>query len=299
MNIVYAFIGPLPSYTIDTIHQLRLFYDGPAFLILNDYNNPSLSVLENTYHVTIIKYDDVYHHEFNTVVNLCYNKFCIVNSLKGREKLFIYSFERFFVLYNLMCEYKLENVFFVELDNLIYDDPRKWLPSFQQKGLAFMFDNYNRGASGVCYIKDTKSFETLLHYFTEFILYDTGFISEMDALYKFWQKHSADVQLLPIHWPTDTYPIETYSNFEAYNNTVFDAASMGIYLGGMDPHHTKGVIVKGLKGQWSLIDYTGYTFEWRLDKQGRKIPYVSDGAHWYKINNLHIHSKDLKPCMST
>ena len=50
--------------------------------------------------------------------------------------------------------------------------------------------------------------------------------------------------------------------------------------------------------QWCAIDYTQDKFEWKNDEEGRRIPYIYDGTKWLRINNLHIHSKDLKSGLS-
>lgn len=297
MNVVYAFIGPLPNYAIDTVHQLRLFYDGPVFFIINDYENPIVDILKNKYNVEIIRYDSVYHDEFNKVVNSSYNRFYIVDKLKGREKLFIYSFERFFILYNLMKQKNMSNVFFLELDNLVYNDPLFWLTEFSKKEMSFMFDNYDRGASGICFVKLYEFLETFLNECIDYILNANTFVSEMGALYKFYQKNKENIQMLPIHWIDTNLPIETYQNYKNYN-TIFDAAGIGIYIGGADPIHTEGVIKKQHKNQWSYIDYTKYQYKWELDCNGRNIPFIYNGSEWIRINNLHIHSKDLASNLS-
>ena len=135
--------------------QTRLFYDGPIYFIVSDYESPYVKVLES-YNVSVVRYEDVLHKEFNQVVEVCYNKFSIVENLVGREKLFIYSFERFFILYKLMEQKGIKNVFFMELDNLIYDSPSNWLESFSKMDMAYMYDNENRYASGVSYMRTTK-----------------------------------------------------------------------------------------------------------------------------------------------
>jgi hypothetical protein len=298
MNVVYAFIGPLPQYTVDTVHQLRLFYDGPVFFIVSDYDNPILDILKNKYNVEIIRYDSVYHEEFNKVVTIAYNRFCIVDRLKGREKIFIYSFERFFILYNLMKQRNLSNVFFLELDNLIYNDPFNWLSEFSKKEMAFMFDNYDRCASGVCFIKTYEFLENFLNHCLEFILYTDIFVSEMGSLYKFYEKNKENIQMLPIHWTDNNLPIETYQCYENYNKSLFDAAGMGVYIGGADPIHTGGIIKKQHKNEWSYIDYTKYQYKWEIDEKGRNIPFIWNGNEWLRINNLHIHSKDLSSHLS-
>jgi hypothetical protein len=297
MNIVYAFIGKLPSYSIETVYQTRLFFNGPIYFITNDYDSPLITVLESKYNVNVVRYDSVIHNEFNEVIQVAYSKFCIINELKGREKLFIYAFERFFILQNLMIQRNLTDVFFMELDNLIYDDPYKWLNGFQKSEMAYMFDNYDRGASGICYIKSGNMLIDFCNFCIMYILTHTGFLEEMGALYSFWINNKNRVKFLPVHWPDSSKPPEVQDNFEDYSS-MFDAASLGIFLGGMDPHHTNGVVTLGLKGKWSLLDYTQYKYKWEKDELGRKIPYIFSGDIWYRINNLHIHSKELKACLS-
>jgi hypothetical protein len=198
-----------------------------------------------------------------------------------------------------MIKRGLSNVFFLELDNLIYDDPRTWEMGFVLKDMNYMFDNYNRGASGICYCRSTQTLKQFLDHCSSFIEHSNEFIDEMTALYRFWESHKEEVGMIPIHWPADGIPQMASNQFELYNKSIFDAASLGIFLGGMDPHHTGGVIQKGLRGKWSLLDYTKYTYKWEKDTVGRNIPYIQGpNTTWLRINNLHIHSKDLKPCMS-
>jgi hypothetical protein len=299
LQIVYAFIGTLPVYTVDTVHQLRLFYDGPVYLIINDLGNPLVDILRDTYSVSIVSYEDVKDATFNALVQRVYHKFCIVQGLAGREKLFIYAFERFYLLYNLMIQCGLTNVFFLELDNLLYNDPRKWETGFALHEMSYMFDNYDRGASGICSIRSTDILRKFLDHCSHFIEFTTEFITEMTTLFRFWKEQNNRVGMIPVHWPTDGVPVEASAHFNMYNRSIFDAASLGIFIGGMDPHHTGGVIQKGLRGKWSLLDYTKYTYKWEMDTKGRNIPYIlGSGDTWLRINNLHIHSKDLKPCMS-
>ncbi len=298
MIVAYAFVGPLPSYTIDTIYQLRLFYKGPVYFILNDLENPIVKQLEQDYQVTIVPYHTVVDSHFNYIVNSLAHKFCIVESLKGREKLFIYAFERFFLLYNCMAQYNLSNVFFAELDNLLYDDPTNWESRLATKDMAFMFDNYDRGASGVCFLRSPTLLRTFLDDCLGFIQNSTEFLNEMTVLYRFMTKHRDEIYIMPTHWTDPSIPELAHERFSDFESSIFDAASMGIYLGGMDPHHTNGVIQLKLKGKWSAIDYTKYTYEWKEDEEGRNIPYVLGGGKLLKINNLHIHSKRLGPLLS-
>ena len=297
MILVYAFVGPLPSYSLETIHQARLFFDGDIYFIVSDIENPLIDTLKTKYGVTIVSYESVKDEKFQTVVNLTQQKFCFVNGLKGRENLFVHAFERFFILANLMKQKSLSDVFFVELDNLLYNDPRLWEESFRKYEMSYMFDNFNRGSSGICYIQNTNILDEFLNHNLQFILSTTKFLTEMTTLYTFWEQNQTRVGMLPTHWIDTSQPSQTHQEFNDYNS-IFDALSMGIYLGGIDPHHSKGQLTLGLKSEWGLIDYTKYVYEWREDDIVRKIPYVNRGSSWIRINNLHIHSKNLESCLS-
>jgi len=298
MILVYCFIGKLPEYAVDTIYQTRLFYDGSIYFIVDDMESDYIIELKEKYNVTIINYTDVVDINFIHCVSNNLPRFPIVNGLQGREKLFIYSFERFFVLYQLMDKFNLTNVFFLELDNLIYNDPNTWEEQFNNTDMSYMYDNNDRCASGICYIKNKDLLNKFNEYCKHYINTTSKFMTEMTALYEFWELNKENIQILPTHWPSNNVPLETYMNYYRYNDTIFDSAGLGIYLGGMDPYHTKGVITKGLKSIWSAIDYTPYQYDWKIDEKGRKIPYILYNNKWIRINNLHIHSKDLQSCFS-
>jgi hypothetical protein len=296
MIIVYAFIGNLPSYCIQTVYQTRLFFNGDIYFIVSDLNSVHISELQNKYNVKIINYNEVKNEEFQNLLQLKIKKFEYCKGLIGREWLFVYSFERFYILLELMKMKNLENVFFMELDNLIYDDPRKWLISFSKSDMAFMFDNYNRCSSGICYIKNTEILNKFLTCCSDYISNSNNFLTEMETLYIFWEKNKDIVQLLPIHWNVEPKDL-CCKNFDLYQS-IFDAAPIGIFLCGKDPYHTNGRIVTGQKWSGSLIDFTQNRYDWKTDENNLKIPYILNHDKWIRINNLHIHSKNLLPYVS-
>jgi hypothetical protein len=301
MIVAYAFIGKLPSYSIETVHQTRLFFDGPIYFIVSDMQSEYVDTLQNKYNVTIINYSDVIDNTFIELVCTSVLRTADVPNLGDRSALFIRSFERFYVLHNLMIKNNLENVFFMELDNLIYDDPTKWLTSFCQKDICYMYDNNQRCSSGISFIKSAKSLKILIDFFTKhiknFVVERDGQINEMTALALFHETNKEIVQILPIHWSPTEYPVEYSESFGLYNS-IFDSAALGIYFFGIDTYHTEGKIVKYKKWWGSLIDYTIYNYQWKFDDNGRNIPYIWNGTIWIRINNLHIHSKLLTPALS-
>ena len=297
MNIILSFIGKLPYYMVDCVHQIRSFSTSPIYIIINDDKSQYLPDILK-YNVNIINYDDVIDKNFLNIVNENINKFLIIHELGYRSHLFIRAFERFFLLHNLMKNKHLENCFFMEVDNLIYNDPNNWLEQFSKNELCYMFDNIDRCSSGIMYVKQASSLQHLLDNYIEYIKNSNEFMNEMTCLYRYYESHKNEIQMLPIYWKNDTNNKMTYDNIELYNNSIFDAAAIGIFLLGEEPFHNNGKIILGKKNPHSIIDYTNEKFDWKTDEQGRNKPYIWNGDKWLLINNLHVHSKDLKTGLS-
>ena len=86
MIIVYSFIGKLPKYIIDTVHQSRLFFDGDIYLILDELNSKYLKKLEK-YNVILIDYKEVTNNSFNKMYRKNKNKFTEYKFLGNRKML--------------------------------------------------------------------------------------------------------------------------------------------------------------------------------------------------------------------
>ena len=297
MNIALSFVGKLPDYTVYCIHQIRIFYQGDIYLIIDDLESPYIDLI-NKYNVHIINYNDVIHKEFNETFEQNHHKFRCVHGLIGREHLFLRSFERFFILYNLMVQKNLENCFFMEIDNLIYDDPNKWLDEFSKNCLCYMFNNPDHCSSGIMYIKNSSALLAFIDYLIYFIKTSNEFMSEMTCLARYYELNKTIVQLLPVFWKKEGVHEYSCSNYDKYSDTIFDAASIGIYLLGTEPYHTGGVVLFNQKNVFSCNDYTKDQIEWKTDEKGIRRPYILKDDQWILINNLHVHSKLLKGGLS-
>lgn len=296
MNVVYSFVGKLPEYTTLSIEQIRKFYPGDIYLILDDLESNVIDKIKH-FNVKLINYDSVRSSKFDDVNSKYGKKFPVVDFLKDRELLFMRSFERFYILEELMKKYSLKDVLFLEIDNTIYFDPMQYITYFRSKGLSYMFDNTNRCSSGLAYIRDVDSLSDLTDFFSYWIPNANYWISEMGALYDYYTNNKYKVQLLPVLWNDGKYPEMSHCNYNKFGS-VFDAAAIGVYMFGLDSCHTGGKIITGQKSKFSMIDYTNYSFQWKEDEKGRKIPFILTPSGYKRINNLHIHSKDLKSAMS-
>lgn len=314
LSIVLSFVGILPSYIFENIKQTRCFFQGKIYLIIDDMQSPFIETIL-PFNVDIVDYTLVKDAEFNIVHWHNAHKFEFIPQLKNRAHLFMRAFERMFLLRNIMALKKIHNAFFMELDNLIYDDPRNWLPEFRKHDLCYMYDADNRCSSGIMFSKNADIMYNFLKFLLKFINM-TREPYEMGALFHFLESnHKENVFILPTFWnheskipviknkemPADlaSTKIEySYLNYNKFSDSIFDAAGIGVFLFGNDTVHNNNLLITGQKNKWSAVDYTNLKFEWKTDSKNRRIPYVWNGDSWTRINNLHIHSKNLQFAMS-
>ena len=287
MIICYSYNGILPDYTLYTIHQSRLFSKDAIYLITNDKDSPILDKIRK-YNIIIIDYESVKSVRFFDIINSI-GGYPIVKELKycGRENLFLFSLERFFLLYNLMDMYNMTDILFLELDNTIYDNPDNWLDKFKTHELSYMCVNVNKASTGLMYVKSKGFLYKLLESIISTITVEK--CSEMKCTYIFAEQNKDMVEYLPCHYED--------SNYLKYGS-VFDGASIGIYLFGYDPIHTGNKIVTNIHNIWGKRNYIKELFKWERDEKNRLIPFILDKNGWVRINNLHIHSKQLKKALS-
>jgi hypothetical protein len=315
ISIVLSFIGVLPSYIIENIRQSRSFFDGKIYLITDDLDSQFIETIL-PYNIEIVDYKLVKDAEFDIVYWHNTHKFEFLPQLKDRAFLFMRSFERMFLLRNLMLLKNIQNVFFMELDNLIYDDPRNWLNEFCKHDICYMYDADYRCSSGIMFSKNADIMYNFLKSLLMSINMSVRDPSEMTALFHYLESRpKEDVFILPTFWKSelkmpvvenkelpDFFKSEkiaySYSNYNKFDDSIFDGAGIGVFLFGNDNVHTNDLLITGQKNRWSAVDYTNLKFEWKVDSKNRRIPYVWNGESWTRVNNLHIHSKNLKFAMS-
>jgi len=295
MNVVYSFIGTMPSYIVESVKQLRLFYDGPIYLIYSDISEPIKRQLDE-FKIVFVPYSTVMSERFNSTFKQ--SDFSTVVGLKERRQLFMRSYERFYLLDELLKLYSLQYVWFMEVDILMYVSPTEFLPALNSKQCAYSYHREGSFNAGIFYIKDTDSLQPILDTFDTF---NGGFRSEMGALYSHFYKERIDT-LFPLIYPCaeDSLFWKDYKDFGGY---LFDGAILGIYYFGLDPYHTNGKIVTRNTSVYSLKDkflniWKYGELEWVQTERGL-IPYFNaKNGNRLPIANLHIHSKDLISAVS-
>ncbi len=298
-SVVFIHIGNrIPAYLPIALKQAKLFNpDNPIVLVANkkvldkfaldadQYELVSIeSLKKSNQHVHFLK-----HHKLN-------------NQFWGG--FWRFATERLYYLYDYMKQYDRSHVFHLEYDNMLYADLSESMPIFSEcyaNCIGATFDNDQRCIAGFIYIPNPLIMQQLVDFINKHLA--RGF-NDMRMLAFFKNQNPQKMKNLPIipqEYARD-YPLVSPAGHKAQNKepyyqhsdifaSVFDAAALGQYLGGIDPRN--GPSKPGFINESCIFNPSYFTYEWIKDKLGRKVPYLIYNQKAYKINNLHIHSKKL------
>ncbi len=298
-EIVFVHIGDaMPEYIYVALEQARLFNpDIPICLITNQI------VLEES------KYDFGLNN-VRTIscesLSRCVEHDTFLSLTPHNQTLlagfWIKSTERFFYIYEYMNQCNVSDVVHVESDNMLYVNVHDISAALHTyKGLAAVFDADYRCIPSFVYIPNVEAIARL----TSFIAAHAHLpIFDMEFIARFNNSYDDDVvDNLPLIMPEYLHQNtlknavkhvpdnpEPYYRACARFNSIFDGAAIGQYLGGIDSKHKR---IPGFINETCVFNPSYLMYEWRIDDQGRKVPYALCEGKAYRINNLHIHSKQL------
>lgn len=300
-SIVFVHIGSnIPKYTTTALSQARKFNQDCQIILLaeeeaiNTFNAPKSS--ENITYITCESLKKTKEHKYFT-------KKSTLNK-DWRDGFWRYTSERFLYLQDLIVMYDLKNVFHMEYDNMLYTDLSNLTSVFenQYQGIAATFDNDDRCVPGFIFIPNATEITLLAKCFASNAHKN---YNDMKMVSIFKEKYGiTHIDYLPIitreyldNYPlksninhTTTTPENFHKNIELFQS-VFDAAALGQYLGGIDPRN--GRSVPGFVNESCLFQADKLVIEWYPDELNRNVPYIVYPNKKYRINNLHIHSKKL------
>lgn len=298
--IVFVHIGDtLPPYLQTAVTQARAFNkECPIFLIANEkalqtpINEASCISCES-----LIKTTD--HLRFIQKTKL--NK-------EWKKGFWRYTSERFLYLNDFMLQHGVCNVFHIENDVMLYVDLEELLPVFLNNytGIAATFDNDKRCIPGFVFFKDDQASSSLTQCFAD---HAKERLTDTEIFVRFREEYPDLIDTLPIvseeyvtehpmisfrkYFPKDKYKFcQNIHLFQSF----FDAAAIGQYLGGKDP--ANGFSSKGFINESCVFNPSHLTYEWIFDEQYRRVPYAIYAGKKFRINNLHIHSKQLELFLS-
>jgi hypothetical protein len=209
-------------------------------------------------------------------------------SLAFRDGFWIKTTERFFVLQQFMEEYSMKAIFHAELDNLIFDisDLSKKLDSV---GVGFFCprDSIDRGIASLVYINQVTSLKEMTDVFMK---NKPGYQNDMLLLGDLL-KNSNNFYSLPTENKLEVNKKELW---ETVNHTdlggIFDAASIGQFLFGIDPRNSNTLLFNGFENENKGCDLWNLKF---INCLERRTFQIKDNASSTRLNlyNIHIHSK--------
>ena len=301
-SIIFVHLGKrLPDYLPVAVAQARLFHpDNPIVLLANEealVNAPE--GIECVACETLPR--DPAHMQFQQRSQI---------DRSFREGFWTYTTERFFYLYEFMKQRKLDECFHLENDVMLYTDLKTLLPTFRERyqgKIAATFDNENRCIAGFPYISTLTPLQEFIRSIAARAY--LRYANDMEFLAKFRQQSGQYIDTLPIIMPAyaEDHPLESTYHHKANNPetffhhanlfaSLFDAAAIGQYLGGIDPNN--GPSQPGFINESCVFQPNRLQFEWLQDEAGRWIPFANYRDQQWRINNLHIHSKQLQPFYS-
>ncbi len=286
MNIL-VHIGEIPLHLKYCVEQYYKFNDEKLYLLTNKENR-----VKNVNIIPIEEYHFDKIDEFNSLYNYDSNNFWTVAAT------------RLFYIENFMKKNNIENVFHFENDVLIYEDISNIKDKFVKNydNIAITTGGPDKSMTGFMFIKNYKSLSMMSDFFVDTLRrygiagtqrkYGMDMVHEM-SLMKFYGVEKGDefISNLPI------LPSGEFSKHFDLFDSIFDPATWGQFVGGTRNEGPGAKPQDHYIGQL-LIKNPNYNVIWKVDDKNRKIPYFKFDGNEVRINNLHIHSKNLKNYMS-
>lgn len=276
MNVVLVCLRNFQEYILDNIDQLIKLNHQTIYVITEKIHFINYSLYDGK--IILIDADEL-NDSFN---------FANVSSLNKvfKNGFWLLTSLRFFVIYEFMKKYNVGNIIHLENDVLIYYNCDILQQYLDNNYMYIPFDCYMRNIASIMYIPDHHKFKIILDN------YDFG-RSDMDNFFAIQTKTNL-IKKFPI-FPTkfaitnEEKYVSEHSDIFPY---VFDAAAMGQYIGGVDPHNMSGD-TSGFINETCVIKYNKYQIRWEQENDIIK-PFLVIDNDIFPIFNLHIHCKNLK-----
>ena len=271
-TLVLVHIGShFPDYINDCIRQIQYTMDLSIHVLISSEHRDKIVSGVEIFPLEDIPISDK-REEFER--NSCLDS-------TFRNGFWKFAMMRFFYIYDHVIAHKLDDIFHIENDNLIYVDFMPKLSVFQSKSMWCVMDAADRCIPSFLYIKNHDILRLLLD---TCISCAARQVNDMYALSEFKRQRPDLVGTLPIikNYCDPIHP-DFYQHADDFG-FLFDAAAVGQYIGGIDPRNDSRDSI-GFINETCVVKCNKVHLEWM-------------GEHLYinhmPIVNLHIHSKDLK-----
>ncbi|MBT6434014.1 MAG: hypothetical protein HOK28_13020 [Deltaproteobacteria bacterium] len=299
-TLALVHVGPtLPEYLEDAIAQARLFNTCPIALIAN---KQALSSFDLAAHdVTGVAIESLEqteaHHAFNS------------HSPLDKEALggfWQYTSERFFYLHAFMLQAPNRPVFHIENDVMLYRNLEEIYPHIQGP-IAGTLDSDIRCVPGFIYFKTAAALGHAAEFFVNIVQnHALPDLNDMILWAAYWRTFGngffTPLPVIPAHYPQplssrsghNVRDAKVYSHGFSTLQSIFDAAAIGQYLGGVDPRNSQGASTVGFINESAVYSPDAFEYAWERGAKGLWTLVASLGQRSFAVNNLHIHCKNLE-----
>lgn len=268
MKIIFVCVGNFQEYILDNIKNLKLFK-----------NNDIVVITEQKFFHYFS--DDIILVDCATLEDYGFNNKSLLDK-NFRNGFWHLCSLRFFYLYSYIKTNNFINCIHLENDVITYINFDNFDLNIKHNKLYVTYDCDSRVIPGIIFIPNANSLKSIIE------KYNFG-LTDMENLA---MNDSEPFPIFPIVDKNINMLNKNYFDF----NSIFDAAAMGQYLGGIDKRNFDVRYPdgdsRGFVNETCLVKYNEYKFFW-LQKDKLFVPHLIVNNNFIRINNLHIHSKDL------
>jgi len=286
----------LPSFLECTFSQFRLFNPHNRVYFLTDRKH-RYNILFDKYGIISMDKNMFYSDKISRFESL-FNY--------GRDDFWTVTATRMIYIENFMQYMGLTDVYHFENDVLVYYDMEDHHEVFKTlyDSLAMTIGGEIVAMTGFMFIKYPEVLATMTQFFIDLLSvygisgiinkYHIPMVNEMFLMRQYGLEYPQGLRCLP------TMPFGEFSENYSIFNSIFDPASYGQFVGGTRSEGPGAKPQDHYIGRWLKANPNHYVI-WEKDKD-RKVPYLKYNDNEVKIevkiNNLHIHSKNLDKYMS-
>jgi len=269
VEIILVCLQNFQKYIIDNIYNLIDFSNNNITVITDKHLISNFDIVKDI--IKIISTENLDNYNFDNN--------CKLNKL-SQDGLWFQSSNRFFYVYNYIQKNNIENCFHIENDVMIYDNLSKYIPN--DKKLYLPMCSNTLCIPSIIFIPSHNELYILIKNYN----FTTNDMNNLATFYNNNKKICDSFPIIKYNTSYNKFDLLNY-NFDKFNS-IFDAASIGQYLGGQ--HY--GVKIPGFVYEKCMVKYNKYKFFW-IKINSLYIPHIKIDDEIIRIINLHIHRKNL------
>lgn len=279
IDLILIYIGTIfPEYIKDCIKQ-SLLYDYNIHVVISKDLKFNLDSVQN---ITLVSVEDYINQEYEDYISKKSNK-------AFRDGFWQSTSSRFFVLKNYTQQNNLKNFIHIEYDNLLFSSLKHELNILQQSiyDMCIVMDSSERCVPSICWFRDFNIINSLTNFMSKKFN-----LNDMESLGLFYYKNDkvTNFPIVPCNYKLNSVKPK-YDNFYSEFTTIFDGAAIGQYLGGVDPRNISGN-TDNFINETAVINPSRFKYSWINNELFGEYK-----GETFKINNMHVHSKNLKRFM--